>query len=219
MFGQNGLTLPIPVTAIDRDGTQMPGPGVRQPPSWVVTPSHFLHAASAWLCAHSCSVSSLYGPRNTISGAVSCLTVCCRNQYSRNQAPHSESWRTQVYYAGGPRGVKTPSSEPRTKGLQSFYTWTGMIKRVCGFAGARAIAGEGNGTPLQYSRLENPMDGGAWQAAVHGVSRSQSGLSDFTFPFHFYALEKEMATLSSVLAWRIPGTGEPSTGSHRVGHD
>ena len=83
--------------------------------------------------------------------------------------------------------------------------------------------GEGNGTPLQYSCLENPMDGGAWWAAVHGVAKSQAQLSDFTSTFHFPALEKEMATHSSVLAWRIPGTGEPgglpSIGSHRVGHD
>ena len=71
------------------------------------------------------------------------------------------------------------------------------------------ILGEGNGTPLQYSCLENPMDGGAWWAAVHGVASSQTRLSDFTFTFHFHALEKEMATHSSVLAWRIPGTGEP----------
>ena len=84
-------------------------------------------------------------------------------------------------------------------------------------------AGEGNGNPLQYSCLENPVDGGAWWAAVHGVARSRTGLSDFTFTFHFHALEKEMASHSSVLAWRIPGTGEPgglpSLGSHRVGHD
>ena len=77
--------------------------------------------------------------------------------------------------------------------------------------------------PLQYSCLENPMDGGAWQAAVHGVAKSRARLSDFTFTFHCHALEKEMATRSSVLAWRIPGTGEPgglpSMGSHRVGHD
>ena len=83
--------------------------------------------------------------------------------------------------------------------------------------------GEGNGTPLQYSCLENPMDGGAWWAAVHGVAKSWTRLSDFTFTFHFHALEKEMATHSSVLAWRILGTGEPgglpSMGSHRVGHD
>ena len=80
-----------------------------------------------------------------------------------------------------------------------------------------------NGTPLQYSCLENPMDGGAWWAVVHGVPKSRTRLSDFTFTFHFPALEKEMATHSSVLAWRIPGTGEPgglpSVGSHRVGHD
>ena len=67
--------------------------------------------------------------------------------------------------------------------------------------------GEGNGTPLQYSCLENPMDGGAWWAAVHGVANSWTQLSDFTFTFHFNALEKEMATHSRVLAWRIPGTG------------
>ena len=83
--------------------------------------------------------------------------------------------------------------------------------------------GEGNGTPLQYSCLENPMDGGAWWAAVHGVTGSRTRLSDFTLFFHFHALEKEMPTHSSVLAWRIPGTGEPgglpSMGSHRVGHD
>ena len=79
------------------------------------------------------------------------------------------------------------------------------------------------GSPLQYSCLEKPMDGGAWWAAVHGVAKSQTQLSDFTFTFHFHALKKKMATHSSVLAWRIPGTGEPgglpSMGSHRVGHD
>ena len=64
-----------------------------------------------------------------------------------------------------------------------------------------------NGTPLQYSCLENPMDGGPWWAAVHGVAKSRTQLNNFTFVFHFYALEKEMATHSSVLAWRIPGTG------------
>ena len=82
---------------------------------------------------------------------------------------------------------------------------------------------EGNGTPLQYSWLENPMDGGAWKAAVHGVAEGQARLSNFTFTFHLPALEKEMATHSSVLVWRIPGMGEPggllSMGSHRVGHD
>ena len=79
---------------------------------------------------------------------------------------------------------------------------------------------EGNGTPLQYSCLENSMGGGAWWASVHGVTKSRTRLRDFTFTFHFDALEKEMATHSSVLAWRIPGMvepgGLPSMGSHRV---
>ena len=85
------------------------------------------------------------------------------------------------------------------------------------------IGGEGNGNPLQYSCLENPMGRGAWWATVHGVAKSRKPLTDFTFTFHFHALEKEMATHSSVLAWRIPGMGEPgglpSMGLHRVGHD
>ena len=79
------------------------------------------------------------------------------------------------------------------------------------------------GNPLQYSCLENPMDRGAWWAVVRGVAKSWTRLSDLTFTFHFHALEKEMATHSSVLAWRIPGMGEPgglpSMGSHRVGYD
>ena len=83
--------------------------------------------------------------------------------------------------------------------------------------------GEGSGTPLQYSCLGNPMDGGAWWAAVHGVTEGRTQLSDFTFTFHFHALEKEMATHSSGLVWRISGTadpgGLPSMGSHRVRHD
>ena len=85
-----------------------------------------------------------------------------------------------------------------------------------------STSGEGNGTPPQYSCLEKPMDGGAWWAAIHGVAKSRTRLRDFTFTFHFRALEKEMATRSSVLAWRIPGVvepgGLPSMGSHRVRH-
>ena len=84
-------------------------------------------------------------------------------------------------------------------------------------------AGEGNGTPLQYSCLENPMGRGAWWAAVHGVAKSRARLSNFTFAFHFHALEKEMATHSSVPAWRIPEMEEPgglpSMVSYRVGQD
>ena len=83
--------------------------------------------------------------------------------------------------------------------------------------------GECNGAPLHYSCLENPMGKGAWWAAVRGVAKSRTRLSDFPFTFHFHALEKEIATHSSVLAWRIPVMGEPgglpSLGSHRVGHD
>ena len=88
------------------------------------------------------------------------------------------------------------------------------------FYGHMSSSGEGNGNPLQYSCLENPTDGGVWWAVVHGVTSSRTLLSDFTFTFHFHALEKEMATHSSILAWRIPEPGGlPSMGSHRVGHD
>ena len=85
------------------------------------------------------------------------------------------------------------------------------------------VPGEGNGTPLQHSCPENPMDGGAWWAAVHGVTKSRTRLSDFTFTFLFHVLEKEMAAYSSAVAWRISGMGEPhgllSMVSHRVGHN
>ena len=92
-----------------------------------------------------------------------------------------------------------------------------------GLGKSTQTCGEGNGIRLQYSCLQNPMDGAAWWSAVHGIAESQTRLRDFTFTFHFHALEKEMATHSSVLAWRIPGMGEPgglpSMGSHRVEHD
>ena len=74
------------------------------------------------------------------------------------------------------------------------------IKKSWSCISLNSPTGEGNGTTLQYSCLENPMDGGAWSAAVHGVAKSQTRLSDFTFIFHFHALEKDMATHSSVLA-------------------
>ena len=108
------------------------------------------------------------------------------------------------------------SSEPRDRT---------QVSRTAGrfFTSWATRTGEGNRNPLQYSRLENPIDGGAWWAAVHGVAKSQTWLSNFTFTFHFHALEKEMTIHSSVLAWRIPGTGEPgelpSMGSRGVGHD
>ena len=110
-------------------------------------------------------------------------------------------------------------------GLLLFASWGNAGRFPCGvlYKGLVKLFGEGNGTPLQYSCLENPMDGEVWWAAVHGVAKSWTWLSDFPFTFHFHALEKEMATHSSVLAWRIPGTGElsglPSMGSHRVRHD
>ena len=106
----------------------------------------------------------------------------------------------------------------------SIYIWNGPLfyKNIYLIIWLYQIFGEGNDTPLQYSCLENPTEGGAWWAAVHGFPRSPTRLSDFTFTFHSHAL-KEMATHSSVLAWRIPGTEEPggllSMGSHRVGHD
>ena len=97
------------------------------------------------------------------------------------------------------------------------------MKHVPNYSQVNSTSREGDGTPRQYSCLENPTDGGAWCAAVHGVTKSWTWLSNFTFTFHFHALEKEMATHSNVLAWRIPGTGEPgglpSMGSYRVGHD
>ena len=93
-----------------------------------------------------------------------------------------------------------------------FATHTSAVKPEL------SAAREGNGTPLQYSCLENPMDGEAWWAVVHGVAKSQTRLSDFTFTFHFHALEKEMATHSSVLVWRIPGTGAWWAAIYGVAH-
>ena len=101
--------------------------------------------------------------------------------------------------------------------------WLVLLKVFFLLLKSVTVFGEGKGTPLQRSCLENPMDGGAWWAAVHGVAKSWTRLSDFIFTFHLPALEKEMATHSRVLAWRTPGTGEPGgrppVGSHGVGHD
>ena len=111
--------------------------------------------------------------------------------------------------------------------VQSQEIWKTLffiIECHCYYLGVLVVGSrKGDGTPLQYSCLENPMDGGARWAAVYGVTQSRTRLSDFTFTFHFHAWEKEMETHSSVLPWRIPGTGAPgglqSMGSHRVGHD
>ena len=117
--------------------------------------------------------------------------------------------KESIYVEKEARSRQTPEATV----YPEMSLWSVLSKRV----------GEGNGNPLRYSCLENPMGGGAWWATVHGVAESRTRLSDFTFTFHSYALEKEMATHSSVLALRIPGTGEPgglpSLGSHRVGHD
>ena len=110
----------------------------------------------------------------------------------------------------------------KTIGLM-MWNFVGKMMSLIFNALSRLVIGEGNGTPLQYSCIENPTDWGAWKASVHGVAEGPTQLSNFTFTFHFYALEKEMTTHSCVLAWRIPGTGKPggllSVGSHRVGHD
>ena len=117
--------------------------------------------------------------------------------------------------------TKIPSLLSMVISLPSLNTWILCIveKNVA----CEIEKGEGNGTPLQYSCLENPMEGGAWWAAVDGVAKSWTRLSDFTFTFYFHALEEETATHSSVLAWRVPGMrdpgGPPSVGSHRVRHD
>ena len=127
-----------------------------------------------------------------MSDSVTPGTVAC-------QAPLSMGFPRQEYWSGLPLPpVFLPGRYHGQRSLGAYSPWG--YERVWHDL-------EGNGTSLQYSCLENPMDGGAWWAAVHGVSKSRTQLSNFTFSFHFHALEKEMATHSSVLAWRIPGTG------------
>jgi len=135
-----------------------------------------------------------------------------------HHAPLSMGFSRFEHWSGSP--FPSPGNLPNL-GIKPASLTTPAL--ADGFFTTSACRGEGNGNPLQYSCLEKPMDGGAWWAAVHEVARSRTWLSDFTFTFHFHALEKEMATHSSVLAWRIPGMAEPgglpSMGSHRVGHD
>ena len=107
-----------------------------------------------------------------------------------------------------PTPAKPTESESLRVEPYSFNKASLILCGACLRPSALGI-GEGNGTPFQYSCLDNPMDGGAWWAAVHEVAKSQTRLSNFTFTFHFHALEKEMATHSSVLAWRITWTEEP----------
>ena len=151
--------------------------------------------------------------------------TCVRDSCCIMQVPHGPSSFLSGW--GCPLDLCCAREERRGDGVSSSHVPSGQVKdgkpRPRGTLDKCVSLGEGNGTPFQYSCLENPMGGGAWWAAIHRVTKSQTRLSDFTFTFHFHALEKEMATHSSVLTWRIPGTWEPgvlpSMGSHRVGHD
>ena len=113
----------------------------------------------------------------------------------------------QVWWLRGMWNLPGLGIKPVSPALVGRFLTTLGVLRLRFKKYSRQKSGEGDGTPLQCSCLENPMGGGAWWAAVCGVEKSQTRLSDFTFTFHFHALEKEMATHSSVLAWRIPGTG------------
>ena len=134
------------------------------------------------------------------------LLVSALLRSEKAMAPHSSTLAWKIPWIEGPGGCKESDTTERLH-----------------FDFSLSHIGEGNGNPIQCSCLENPRDGGAWWAAAHGVSKSRTRRSDFTLTFHFHTLEKEMATHSSVLAWRIPGMvepgGMPSMGSHRVGHN
>ena len=130
-------------------------------------------------------------------------------------ATHSSVLAWRIPGTGEPGGVPSMGSH------RVGHDWSDLAAA----AAATATPNSEKAMASHSSTLawKNPMDGGAWKAAVHGVARSGTRLSDFPFTFHFHALEKEMVTQSSVLAWRIPGMGKPdglpSMGSHRVGHD
>ena len=171
---------------------------------------------------------TLYEGSNCSKSSLSFLIIFSGGLVVKNPPANAKDVRHLGLIAGsgrshggghGAHSVFLPGESQGQKSLGSQrvgHNWSDL-------AHSSKYNGEGNGTPLQYSCLENPMDGGAWWAAVHGVAKSRTGLRDFTFTFHFPALEKEMETHSSVLAWRVPGMGEPgglpSMGLHRVGHD
>ena len=151
------------------------------------------------------SLSQHYGSR-TVALNFGCTFLKITEIFKTTSAHSSILSEVRIYRAGD-------------EGVWEWWRgWHGYFFQV-----SQVTLREGNGTPLQHSCLENSMDRGAWWAVVHGVAKCQALLNDFTFTFHFHALEKEMATHSSVLAWRIPETGEPhglpSMGSHRVGHE
>ena len=135
----------------------------------------------------------------------------CKHNSEKAMAPHSSTLAWKIPWAEEPGRLQSMGS----------LRVSDMAERLH-FHFSLACIGEGNGNPLQCCCLENPRDGRTWWDAIYGVAQSRTRLSDFTLTFHFHALAKEMATHSSVLAWRIPGTGEPgglpSMGSHRVGH-
>ena len=165
------------------------------------------------------------------------LTFLLQNLHARQEATIGARHRIINWFKTGKRVHHSYILSPRLFNLYTeynmWYAWLvetqAWIKtaerdiKSLRYADDITLIRDGKGTPLQYSCLENPRDGGTWWAAVHVVAKSWTRLSGFTFTFNFHSLKKEMATLSSVLAWRIPGTREPgglpSTGSHRVGHD
>ena len=146
---------------------------------------------------------------------------------SHQQCPEMGTRRPPAPVPNFRTALPAPSQAPhhpaRAQGAMFRFWITHMGTRDPRIIYPNQVSREGSGTPLQYSCLENPVDRGAWWAAVHGVAGSRTRLSKFTFTFHFHALEKEMAAHSSVLAWRIPGMGKPgglpSMGLHRVRHD
>ena len=150
--------------------------------------------------------------------------LCATPQMAAHHAPPSLGFSRQEYWSG----LSFPSPAYVHNGilLSCIKKMRDLSYNLCfsrHLTNHHGFSREGNGTPLQYSCLENPMDRRAWWAAVYGVPQSRTWLSAFTFTFHFHALEKEMANHSSVLAWKIPGMGEPgrlpSMGLHRVGQD
>ena len=144
--------------------------------------------------------------------------------------PGSSAGKESACDAGDPSSIPGLGRYPGEGiGYPLKYSWASLVAQTVknlpamGRPGLGTSPGGGQGNPVQYSCLENPVNRGAWWATFHGVAKSRTQLSDFTFTFHFHALEKEMATHSRALAWRIPGTAEPgglpSMGLHRVGHN
>ena len=152
---------------------------------------HLLPSERLYFCNY---VECMLGRFNYVQLFVIQWTVTC-------QAPLSMGFSRQEYWSVLP--FPSPGDLPYLYSTISFFL-SMSFKYV---SLSYTLTGEGNGTPLQYSCLENPMDGGAWWAAVHGVAKSQARLSDFTLTFHFHALEKEMATHSMFLPGESQGRG------------